>query len=895
MAGRWSEAWATATSSPWRRAPVLLRRRPGLVAAVAGAVAVTAASVAAVPIFLSSAGTGAVELQVAERCPRATGVTRVWQGSLQEVQDQPSEPFAPVAGSVGPTNRWVVREGLALAAADGDRDLGVTLLTREDALQHVEVLEQRPGPGVWLSDRAVERTGLAVGDQADLAGVEVPVAGVYRDLAGTSVDDFWCSTADLLLLEVRGADLVLPPPVVLADPDTFATVIEEARVDVVLGAWSAPLADGLTLARAEALVPRLACGPGEPTLDWCAKGQPPIAEIRGRDFVADPVYAQDDADFVERFLGSSLPFVTQRTRAIQTSVGSGIWPVAGVAALAGIGLVVAAASLWFDRRQRDLELLSVRGVSPAALGLKAVLELLLPALVGAAAGVGLARAAVVWLGPARGIEPSALVEGALAASVVLGVSLVVIGAVVARRAHRMELGSPRRPWVALVPWELGLVAATVVSYRRLGEWGVPVGRGAALSRVDVVGLLFPVLFLLTGVAILARVFGMLIGPLRRWSRRWPDPLYLGLRRVARHRVAVTGLVAASAVAAGVLGYAATVERSLEATLELKARTFVGSDVAAQIPADVALPPALERRSTTVVIHRDAWADVGRRVSIDVLAIDPDTLERAAAWDPVFAEDSLGELLADLGDPTGEVLPAIAVGLDPGRVVEAGIVGTGSIRFEVDVTPVRAFPGMSKPNPTVIVAASALAALDVTGGMTETWIRGDHDAVLAALDSADVPFEEQRRTDDVADRAAFLTVSWTFAFMRSLAVVAGALALGGAAAYVDARRRERVLAHTFLARMGLSRPAHRRTLAVELVASLLVGIWAGIVVALVAAVLAHTHLDPVPGFQPDPVLRPATLLMVGFAAGGVLLVAVAAALAQGRVDRDDPVEVLRAGG
>jgi len=840
-------------------------------------------------------GTGAVELQVAERCPRATGVTRSWQGSLEEVAAQPTDPFAPVAASLGPTNRWVVRDGLTLGTAQGEGQLGVTLLTREDALEHVDVLEQRAGPGVWLSDRAVERTGLGVGDRADLAGVAVPVVGVYRDLAGTSVDDFWCSTADLLLLEVRGADLVLPPPVVLADPETFATVIEGARVEVVAGHWSAPLAGGLTLSRAEALVPRLACGPGVPTLEWCADALPPIAEIRGRDFVADPVYAEDDADFVERFLGSSLPFVTERTRAIQTSVGSGIWPVAGVAGLAGLGLVVAAASLWSDRRQRDLELLSVRGVSPAAIGLKAVLELLLPAVVGAAAGVGLARAAVVWLGPAREIEPDALVGGSLAASAVLGASLAVIGAVVARRAHRLELGTPRRAWLALVPWELGLVAATVVSYRRLGEWGVPVGRGAALSRVDVVGLLFPVLFLLTGVALLARGFGLLIGPLRRWSRRWPDPLYLGLRRVARHRVAVTGLVAASAVASGALGYAATVERSLEATLELKARTFVGSDVAVQIPADVALPSALDRRSTTVVIHRDAWAGVDRRVSIDVLAVDPDTLERAATWDPVFADRSLAALMADLDDPRGGVLPAIAVGLDPGRVVDAGIVGTGSTRFEVDVTPVRAFPGMSKPNPTVIVAASALAGLGITRGMTETWIRGDHDAVLAALDTADVPFEEQRRTDDVADRAAFLTVSWTFAFMRSLAVVAGTLALGGAAAYVDARRRERVLAYTFLRRMGLSRPAHRRTLAFELVASVLVGIWAGIGVAIVAAVLAHTHLDPVPGYRPDPVLRPATLLMVGFALAGVLLVAAAAALAQRRVDQDDPVEVLRAGG
>ena len=44
----------------------------------------------------------------------------------------------------------------------------------------------------------------------------------------------------------------------------------------------------------------------------------------------------------------------------------------GVAALAGGGLVAATALLWFDRRQREVVLLTVRGVSPAGMALKAV-------------------------------------------------------------------------------------------------------------------------------------------------------------------------------------------------------------------------------------------------------------------------------------------------------------------------------------------------------------------------------------------------------------------------------------------------------------------------------------------------------------------------------------------
>ena len=58
------------------------------------------------------------------------------------------------------------------------------------------------------------------------------------------------------------------------------------------------------------------------------------------------IAAPDAATFVERYFGSSLPFVTDRARAIQTTVGGGVWPVAVLAGLAGAGLVVATALLW---------------------------------------------------------------------------------------------------------------------------------------------------------------------------------------------------------------------------------------------------------------------------------------------------------------------------------------------------------------------------------------------------------------------------------------------------------------------------------------------------------------------------------------------------------------------
>ena len=73
------------------------------------------------------------------------------------------------------------------------------------------------------------------------------------------------------------------------------------------------------------------------------------------------IEAPDADSFVRTYFGSSLPFVADRAGAIQTAVGGGIWPVAALAAVAGGGLVAATASLWFDRRQREVALLTVRG------------------------------------------------------------------------------------------------------------------------------------------------------------------------------------------------------------------------------------------------------------------------------------------------------------------------------------------------------------------------------------------------------------------------------------------------------------------------------------------------------------------------------------------------------
>ncbi|HYD10858.1 MAG TPA: hypothetical protein VEA78_12220, partial [Acidimicrobiales bacterium] len=206
-------------AAPWRRAPRLLLRRPGVLATVAGATIVLVAAVASVPLFLSSVRTEAVALQVDERCPTDTGVTIERPATTVEVTAAPHDPFAPLHPRIADTTQWFRLESVWLEHPTVETNRAQTyVLARDDALDHVEILEGDPNDddteGIWISDRVAESTGIRTGDTATLGAAPMPVAGIYRDLSGATVDDTWCSHADMLLL--RGQDLESPPPVVIA-------------------------------------------------------------------------------------------------------------------------------------------------------------------------------------------------------------------------------------------------------------------------------------------------------------------------------------------------------------------------------------------------------------------------------------------------------------------------------------------------------------------------------------------------------------------------------------------------------------------------------------------------------------------------------------------------------
>src|SRR5688500_3622023 len=101
MRARVRTAITTVRLVPWRRAPFLSLRRPGVLASVSGASALLAAALASVPVFLSSVGTEAVAVQAGDRCSRDTGATYGFLPTEENVTAPAPDPFAPLRADLG--------------------------------------------------------------------------------------------------------------------------------------------------------------------------------------------------------------------------------------------------------------------------------------------------------------------------------------------------------------------------------------------------------------------------------------------------------------------------------------------------------------------------------------------------------------------------------------------------------------------------------------------------------------------------------------------------------------------------------------------------------------------------------------------------------------------------
>src|SRR5687767_15007869 len=162
--------------APWRRAPLLLTRRPGVALALAAAAFVATLPAAAAPLFLSSSHSAALHDQIERECPwvaglHTSGVILVGPTDPDRtgayLAERAAEREARVNGwrPPGLSEPMLTYSYFASDSGAPGRPGGpVIVANRADFAAHVQVREGGGGPGVWLPHWYALSTGLRVGD-----------------------------------------------------------------------------------------------------------------------------------------------------------------------------------------------------------------------------------------------------------------------------------------------------------------------------------------------------------------------------------------------------------------------------------------------------------------------------------------------------------------------------------------------------------------------------------------------------------------------------------------------------------------------------------------------------------------------------------------------------------
>ena len=152
---------------------------------------------------------------------------------------------------------------VAASRADSGRTAQpAQLATTAGGLSHIQVLSAMVGPGVWVSDDyaallRVRAGGTLLLRSADpnappvsaLSSIRVPIAGIYRQLVGTTLPAFWCSLSSVF---GRPDSDFPPPPVILANEATFRMLLRSMHVKTVsFMMWERPPTSTLSLPDAQ--------------------------------------------------------------------------------------------------------------------------------------------------------------------------------------------------------------------------------------------------------------------------------------------------------------------------------------------------------------------------------------------------------------------------------------------------------------------------------------------------------------------------------------------------------------------------------------------------------------------------------------------------------------------
>lgn len=890
----------------WGKAPFVLFRFPGLLAALVLGALLLSLAAAASPLFLSATSSGQVksEIELGIVTRYGAGVAYITEGQkldlrvrgvgdIRQRQDELFTERASQSPYLGAPIRSVLGPIVTLTPATGRPRGGPRIgriFAREGAVDHVVVVSGREGPGVWLPNH-VAAMGVGPGDRVLLqfeqgTPVEVSVDGVYRALYAQPRQGFWRAwTRQIYGLRPD----IIPPQFILADLDQAVDLTRRLGSDNATFGWEAPVAAGqeLTLEQARELqsftqrfLEDVSARSGE---YW------EVFQCCGRYWWPVRRYANFTSE-INRVVSEVDKRMTVIEGPVQLLLAAGL--IVAAAVVAGAGAFAMAT------RRVEASYLFARGRSPVAIGARAMLEAVVPSVIGCAAGLGLAFLLVKTLGPAGPVGQDALRTAALTAALGVPTSVLLVGGVSAfsflrqSEHHRARLGV-----LARLPWELALIGGAGWLLSRLYTGGAFVEvPGLKVERPSAALLVFPVLFVAGTSMLAARAFRLSLGWLRSRTNRLGPAGYLAANRLAGGPKLAVLLFAASALCLGIFVHAQTVVSTLERTIHAKAELFVGSDVQSGVDADYPLPEDFPMPVTKVTRIRSAGKFAGTDRQFDLLAVDPATLPSVGFWSDRFADRPLEELVRLLESRSGEKLPVIVSG---GNVADEVVLDIALQQVPARVmAETETFPGTFSRDPLVVIDAANLeeayggSAFRISDSSTELWVKGDEQRGLAALAALGLPPYSTLVASDVEDLPSFAGVINTFSVLNILAVAAGALVIVVMVMYLQARQRAQVVAYALSRRMGLRNRSYRRSLTTELAGMLGTSFLVGLALSLVASLLIVPLLDPLGTIPPDPLFAFPVLVA---AVAAVVLIGVSWAggwLTNARARRTNLAEVMR---
>jgi len=850
------------TTAPWLRAPLLLTRRPSVFLAIVGAAAILTIAASSGVLFLSTLGTASLRAQAADDCPEyslPSASSEVSGDEASALRTGGTKQFT-AAGLPSP---YTTEVGSTTVQASM-----VHLFSRAGALDHVQKLTPSAGAGVWFPNVFAEKLGVRPGDTVTTrSGAQLRVAGIYRDLAPSpfqlsNLPRYWCSWK---------AQIV---PTAATDQAIAATPINFRQGPLLI-------TDEATLTRASdtpVIVSWFSQLPKSASLGQYEDGQ--------RDAIA--AAAKIGTQFATAAdAGTELPAKITIARHARNGISGSVVPIDIAGVVVSLLLVAGAGVFWATHRAREVRLLVARGVDPPTLGVKAMLETVVPALIGLAGGYAAAIGLVKAVGPSEVLEPGAPVQGALVAGGAMVLGLLLIGLIGALSGRDRVLGSSRG-WLRFVPWELGLLALAIWMGTLIRD-GSGVSVDHTVVRVSPMAFVFPIVGSTAVVLLVGRLVAWLLPAIGRAAHRTGIAGYLALRRIAGSRMVVVGLIIGTALPCCLLTYGSTVTHGVSNEVTTKYRTNLGAEHVLSVYGLHNSIPDAEGHGTFVTTFQTE-PRLGDGTEAYVLGVTPATFRQFAYL--TDGQRKGVDALHPVQD--GTAVPAILVNASRDEPATSVSIRDTTIPLHV-VSRDAVFPGLRNGSrPMIVVDATSLVNVDTNADReNQMWTStAELDSALAWLDTHGDSVLTEITSDVVIGTTGLLPVTWIFGYLRALAILIGVIAVAGLVFALAARTRRRTVSYVLSRRMGMTKLAHVRSLVLELVLVVGLGWLAGSGVGAGAFGVIFHSLDVYPALPPpmEFVLPAFTLAATAVVTAGVILLASLATHAL--AERARPAEILR---